>query len=115
MKYCSRCGAEIYDEAVICTKCGCAVDGMNGGSYNSASNNYNVLAIVGFVLSFFSTIVGLIISIIAYKQVKQTGEKGKELAIAGIVISSISIAIAVLVFIIYFGIIFAAFGLAATY
>jgi hypothetical protein len=25
MKYCSRCGAELVDEAVVCTKCGCAV------------------------------------------------------------------------------------------
>jgi uncharacterized membrane protein YvbJ len=26
MKYCSRCGVELVDEAVVCTKCGCAVD-----------------------------------------------------------------------------------------
>jgi uncharacterized membrane protein YvbJ len=25
MKFCSKCGAEVMDEAVICTKCGCAV------------------------------------------------------------------------------------------
>ena len=25
--YCSKCGAEIMDEAVICTKCGCLVEG----------------------------------------------------------------------------------------
>ena len=25
MKYCSRCGAQLFDEAVICIKCGCAV------------------------------------------------------------------------------------------
>ena len=25
MKYCSNCGAEIHEEAVICPKCGCAV------------------------------------------------------------------------------------------
>lgn len=23
MKYCSKCGAEIFDEAVVCVKCGC--------------------------------------------------------------------------------------------
>ena len=27
MKYCSHCGAEIMEEAVICPKCGCAVAG----------------------------------------------------------------------------------------
>ncbi len=25
MKYCSKCGAQLLDEAVICIKCGCAV------------------------------------------------------------------------------------------
>ena len=27
MKYCVKCGAELFDEAVICVKCGCAVGG----------------------------------------------------------------------------------------
>lgn len=26
MKYCKRCGAELVDEAIICTKCGCSVE-----------------------------------------------------------------------------------------
>ena len=26
MKYCTKCGAELVDEAVVCTKCGCIVD-----------------------------------------------------------------------------------------
>ena len=25
--YCSKCGQELVDEAVVCTKCGCAVNG----------------------------------------------------------------------------------------
>ena len=25
MKYCSKCGAELFDEAVVCVKCGCPV------------------------------------------------------------------------------------------
>ena len=103
MKYCAHCGAELYDEAAICTKCGCAVDGVRG-QYNSSSSSWNGLAIAGFVLSFVSTIIGLVLSIIAYKQVKNTGEKGKELALAGIIISAISIGITIIVLIIYFGI-----------
>ena len=27
MKYCSKCGTELFDEAVVCTKCGCPVQG----------------------------------------------------------------------------------------
>lgn len=26
MKYCTKCGAELFDEAVICPKCGCATE-----------------------------------------------------------------------------------------
>jgi len=25
MKYCSHCGAEVHDEAVVCVKCGCNI------------------------------------------------------------------------------------------
>ena len=27
MKYCSKCGTELVDEAIICPNCGCAVEG----------------------------------------------------------------------------------------
>ncbi len=49
----------------------------------------NTLAIIGFILSFISGIVGLIVSIIALAKIKKTGENGKELAIAGIIIGII--------------------------
>jgi uncharacterized membrane protein YvbJ len=29
MKYCTHCGAEAVDEAVICTKSGCAFNNVN--------------------------------------------------------------------------------------
>ena len=100
MKYCSHCGAELNDEAAICTKCGCAVDEIQSIQRNSSSDSWNAFAIAGFVLSFLSVIIGLILSIIGYKQIKETGEKGKELALAGIIISSISTAIVALLIII---------------
>jgi hypothetical protein len=55
------------------------------------TNKTNSLAIAGFILSFIFALVGLILSIIGFKQVKKTGEKGNGLAVAGIVISSLSI------------------------
>ncbi len=61
-------------------------------------NKTNTLAIVGFVLSFFVAIAGLICSIIGLKQCNQTKEGGKGLAIAGVVISSVSMAIFFLLF-----------------
>ena len=28
MKFCAKCGAQLLDEAMICTKCGCMTEGM---------------------------------------------------------------------------------------
>lgn len=104
MKYCAHCGAEMVDEAVICTKCGCAVDRVKSPYMKVAdSDKYNTLAIVGFVLSFISSIIGLILSIIAYRQIKETGEKGNGLALAGIIISSIITAIYAILLLFYIG------------
>ena len=60
--------------------------------------NTNVIAIVGFVLSFFIGIAGLICSIIGLNKSKELKD-GKGLSIAGIVISSIRIATSIFVFV----------------
>lgn len=49
----------------------------------------NGMAIAGFVLSFFCSLLGLIFSGVALSQIGKTGEGGKGLAIAGLVISVI--------------------------
>ena len=60
-------------------------------NYNS-SNNFgvqktNTLAVVGFILTFFPciSIIGWVLCIVALFQIKSRGEKGKGLAIAGII------------------------------
>lgn len=50
---------------------------------------WNGMAIAGFVCSFFIAIIGLILSIIGLTQVNKTKEKGKGLAIAGIIIAAV--------------------------
>ncbi|MET4052960.1 hypothetical protein ABID81_002332 [Frigoribacterium sp. PvP054] len=52
---------------------------------------YNVLAIVGFILAFVFNIAGLVVSLIALSKIKKTGERGRGLAIAGVIISIVSI------------------------
>lgn len=37
MKYCSQCGAEIVDNAVICPKCGCRQNGRVNGAESPKS------------------------------------------------------------------------------
>lgn len=50
----------------------------------------NTLALVGFILSFFVPLAGLICSIIGLRRAPQYGGNRKGLAIAGIVISIVS-------------------------
>lgn len=99
MKYCSNCGKELNDDAVVCVHCGCSVDGA------PVTKTTNGLCIAGFICSFFIAIVGLILSIIGRNQVsKDPTQTGQGFATAGIVISIVSM---VLTFLLYF-IIFAA-------
>lgn len=69
MKYCTKCGNELFDEAVICTKCGCVVDEdvfnfaviKQAGKTNASTNtNLSSLAmvfmIIGTVFMGFSII-----------------------------------------------------------
>ncbi len=97
--FCSNCGHEIDDRAVICPHCGVAT--KNSGMPVTPESKTNTLAIVGFVLSFFVSVAGLACSIIARKQIRETGEGGSGFALAGIIISSISIGLTVLIGIIY--------------
>jgi TM2 domain-containing membrane protein YozV len=32
MKYCAHCGTQLMDEAIVCVKCGCAVEQITNGS-----------------------------------------------------------------------------------
>lgn len=99
--FCKSCGNEIPDGAKFCAKCGAHVE-QNVG-YENVDNN--VMAIVGFVLSFFINVAGLVCSIIGYKNSRTSGT-GKNFAVAGIIISSVSIGFGLLAFILYFALFF---------
>lgn len=85
--FCKNCGKEINDNAVVCPHCGVQVAYVQVN--NSGSEESNTLAIVGFVMSFFIPLVGLICSIIGYKMAKNEGMNYKGLALAGIIISAV--------------------------
>ena len=82
--YCKNCGKEIDDKAEICIYCGCGT-----GQKQTTKNETNVLAIVGFIFSFFFAVVGLICSILGYRKAAELGGSGKGLSIAGIIISAV--------------------------
>ena len=98
--YCRNCGSEIDDRAAVCPKCGVPT------GVKAEGQSTNVLAIVGFVLSFFMSIAGLVCSIIARKQIRESGEKGMSFATAGMIISIVSMVLSVVAVIISLLIVF---------
>lgn len=72
---------------------------QNPQQYNQApAQQGNTIAIVGFILSFFVAIAGLICSIMGYKAAKNNGAPYGGLALAGIIISSVSMGLAFLLY-----------------
>lgn len=60
------------------------------GYYPPTPNQkWNTLCIIGFALSFFMPLIGLILSVIALRQINRSGEKSKGMSIAGIAIGAV--------------------------
>ncbi|HEY8591104.1 MAG TPA: DUF4190 domain-containing protein [Naasia sp.] len=64
--------------------------------YAPQTEKYNVLAIVSLVSAFFISLVAIITGHIALSQIKKTGEKGRGLAIAGLVLGYIGIVVGII-------------------
>lgn len=93
MKYCKSCGAELVDDAIICPKCGVAVEAQNGVKKNNFAIAGFVLALVAMVINGYAipAILGLVFSIVGLVQISKGGYKNKGLAIAGIVLGAIAL------------------------
>lgn len=60
MKFCSHCGSEIMEEAVICVHCGCKVESGNTGSDKKTMKLLiKIFMILGCVASAFAWLIPL--------------------------------------------------------
>lgn len=82
MKYCTKCGQEVMEEAVVCPHCGCEVK-------TPKKDETNGMAIAGFVCSFFIPLLGWIFGGLGLKKSKETN-KGRGLSVAALIISTVS-------------------------
>ena len=68
MKYCSKCGNELFDEAVICPSCGCPVEGASQPNSSTQSpetkKTLRTVAKVFMLISLISSALALIAGII---------------------------------------------------
>lgn len=64
---------------------------------------YSPLAIVGFILSFFFSLIGMIVSIVALVSLKKDGKRGKGLSIAGIIIGGVMVVVNIIATLILLG------------
>lgn len=95
MKFCTKCGKELMDEAVVCPSCGCA-QGTISNVQDSSSFGY---ALLGFCIP----IVGLILYLIWKDSTPLKAKSAGKGALVSVILS-------VVFYIIYFVIIAAIIG-----
>ena len=87
--YCPKCGKEIFDEAIVCPYCGCAIKENNPASLNSVnSTNAPViengetpgLATAALIFAFVMPIVGLILGIVGLTKYSSQSLRNKCIA-----------------------------------
>ncbi len=66
------------------------------GAYPYGPRPTNTMAILAIIFAFVFTPLGIIFGFIARSQIKQTGEGGGGLALAGIIIGFVGMAIAII-------------------
>lgn len=86
MKFCSKCGHELVDEAVVCVNCGCSVADPATPAAPAVADAPNMgLAVLGFFIPLVGLILYLINKDTAPKKAKSAG-KG---ALIGFIVSTV--------------------------
>ena len=85
MKYCSKCGKELFDEAVICVNCGCAVE--SSASLPNKKDAPNT----GFAfLGFFFPIIGFILWLVMKDETPLKAKSAGKGALIGLIVSIVT-------------------------
>lgn len=90
MKYCSKCGKEIMDEAVVCPNCGCTV--RNFKQFKPTYHYYDDISIGLVILSVVIPLFGIIYWCLKHNE---TPTKAKACGIAGIISWAVGILLSI--------------------
>lgn len=91
MKYCTHCGKEVMDEAVVCTNCGCAIN--NSALIKENKNEEDVPNGLLSLLGFFIPIVGLILFCVMHSSTPRKANQIGLFSLIGFIINFIIIMI----------------------
>ena len=94
MKYCTKCGKELFDEAVICVGCGCPVSYSTTQFMSPAPpREYPNIANMAMLFAFLIPVLGLIFGIIGSCKYKtpEYHQKSKIAIVVSIVVWSFCI------------------------
>jgi hypothetical protein len=94
MKFCSKCGCELQDEAVVCVHCGCAV-----ASAPAAVQEPDAPCTWAAVLGFFWPLVGLILYLVWKDKTPLKAKSAGKGALIGVIVS---VASTILFYVLYF-------------
>lgn len=96
--FCTNCGNELNDKALVCPKCGVPTVNYENSRVNQGCENKNGMAVAGFVCSFFVPLLGWIFGGIGLNRAFKRNNIGKSLSIAAIAIASASFLLGLLLF-----------------
>lgn len=99
--FCSKCGNQIDDDAIVCPKCGCATSNYHPASNKQGSQSVveeekSTLSTLSIVFAILMPIVGLILGIVGCCKYKNPQFKNKCIAAIPISIVVWAISYAVL-------------------
>lgn len=87
MKFCTKCGKELFDEAVICPHCGCAVVNTQGTHGNPYANTQDEVSIGLCILAALIPLFGIIYWPVKHKETPKRAQACGITAIVAWVIS----------------------------
>ena len=110
MKYCTKCGKELLDEAVFCPYCGCQVGYVNN-TPPVADGPDTAIA----VLSFFFPLVGFILYVVMKDATPLRAKSAGKGALIGLIVGAVCVILPIIIIFSLFGNILGIFGIASKF